>query len=488
MAASRRLWKLPPDYATALPGDGVDDCPFPDTGARQRAVRGARQPVRTGERGWHRGWHALCKTGTIVNVTVIMDQAIHPDILLRRVRLRFALGALLLAGLCAAAWGLNRSLRPSVTAADVAIATVRRGNVDNTINAAGVVIPVREEVVASPGASRVAHVHAKPGQRVDAGALLLELDDRDIRLALEALKEQLAQQDNRVVTLTQELEQKRRQIASAIELLQIDLQAARAALERNEQLRASGLVSGENLLTSQLNVRRKDIELRQQHDLLEDTRRANAGSIAAARLQQAILHKQIGQQEALLERTRVRAPFDGMLTWLVEEEGASVAPGQLVARVSETDNWRIEASVSDFHARQLGAGQAVRVEQNGEALDGTVRTILPEIQNGTLRLLVDLARPHNAHLRNKMRVDVNVVTERRAGVLVVDNGAAFNGRGPQAAFVLDADGAAARRRTLTLGASDGRVVEIAAGARAGERVIVSDTKPWRDLDAIRIIH
>ena len=460
------------------------DCPFPDTAARTRAIRGPHTACGTGKRGWH----APCNRGSIVNLTVIMDQAIHPDILLRRVRLRFATGVLLAAGLCAAAWGLNRTLRPAVAAADVAIATVRPGDVDNTINASGVVIPVREEVVASPGASRVARVHAKPGQQVAAGALLLELDDRDIRLALDALQEQLAQQDNRVATLAQELEQKRKQIASAVELLEIDLQAARATLARSEQLRASGLVSGENLLNAQLNVRRKEIELRQQHDLLGDTRRANASAIAAARLQQAILHKRIARQDGLLERTRVRAPFAGMLTWLAEDEGASVAPGQLVARVSEADNWRVEASVSDFHARQLAPGQAVRVEQNGEVLAGTVHTILPEIQNGTLRLLVDLARPRNPHLRNKMRVDVNVVTERRARVLVVDNGAAFNGRGPQAAFVLDADGAAARKRTLTLGASDGRVVEVVAGARAGERVIVSDTQALRDLDAIRITH
>jgi HlyD family secretion protein len=126
----------------------------------------------------------------------------------------------------------------------------------------------------------------------------------------------------------------------------------------------------------------------------------------------------------------------------------------------------------------------VRVEQNGEAMAGTVHTILPEIQNGTIRLLVDLAQPRNGSLRNKMRVDVNVVTERRANVLVVDSGAAFNGRGPQPVFVVD--GGVARKRTVTLGASDGHVVEVAAGARAGERVIVSDTHAFKDRDTIRI--
>ena len=95
-----------------------------------------------------------------------------------------------------------------------------------------------------------------------------------------------------------------------------------------------------------------------------------------------------------------------MLTSLVEHEGASVAAGQLVARVSELDNYRVEATLSDFHARLLTPGQAVRVEQNGEVLPGTVHTILPEIQNGTIKLLVDLAQPGSPLLRNKMRVDV----------------------------------------------------------------------------------
>jgi HlyD family secretion protein len=416
--------------------------------------------------------------------SILMDQAIGIEVLRRRQHLRLAVGTLLFAGILAAAWGINRVVRPSVSAADIVVAEVRRGNVDNTINAAGVVIPVHEEVVSSPGASRIAKVHAKPGQQVKQGELLLELDDRAIRLALEALKEQLAQQENRVVVLRLEMEQKLKQTASAIELLEIDLQATRARRERNQKLRSSGLVSGEDLLSSELNVQRNEIQLRQQRELIEDTRRATASAVAAARLQKDILQKQIAQQESLLLQTRVTAPFPGMLTSLVEEEGASVAAGQLVARISEMNNYRVEATVSDFHARMLAAGQAVRVEQNGELLAGRVHTILPEIQNGTIKLLVDLEQPHDAHLRNKMRVDVNIVTDRKAGVLVIDNGAAFNGKGRQPAFAVE--GGAARKTLLTLGASDGKVVEVVAGAHAGERFIVSDTSAFKDLDNIRI--
>jgi HlyD family secretion protein len=413
-----------------------------------------------------------------------MDQAIGIDTLRRRRHFRLAAGVLLFAGLIAAAWGINRAVRPGLSASDIVVAEVRRGNVDNTVSAAGVVIPVHEEVVSSPGASRVARVLAKPGQQVKQGELLLELDDREIRLTLESLKEQLAQQENKIVGLGLDMDQKLKQIRSAIELLEIDLQASRALRERNRKLRESGLVSGQDLLSSELNVQRNEVQLRQQRELSEDTRRVTASGIAAAKLQAEILQKQIAREEGLLQQTRVAAPFSGMLTSLVEEEGASVAAGQLVARVSELSNYRVEATLSDFHARLLAAGQPVRVEQNGEVLPGRVHTILPEIQNGTIKLLVDLDQPHNPQLRNKMRVDVNVVTARLANVLVIDSGAAFNGKGRQPVFAVR--GGTARKALLTLGASDGKVVEVVDGAQPGDRFIVSDTSNFRDLDNIRI--
>jgi len=413
-----------------------------------------------------------------------MDQALDPAFLLRRKRLHMLAGVLLLAALAGAGWGLNRALRPSVDAADIVVSTVRRGDVANTVNAAGIVIPVHEEVVASPAASRVAKVHAKPGQQVNKGDLLLELDDREIRLALEALQEQLAQQENRIKTLAVELDQKHKALTSSIELLELDLLSARARHERNQKLRQSGLVSGEDLLGAELNLKRTEIQLRQTKEQIVDARRATAGSVDAANLQKAILKKQIAQQERMLAQARVSAPFPGMLTWLVQEEGASVGAGQLLARVSEMNNYRVEATLSDFHARLLAPGQEVRVEQNGEQLAGRVHTILPEIQNGTVKLLVDLAQPHNRLLRNKMRVDVNIVTAQKNGVLVLDAGAAFNGSGQQAAFAIR-DGMA-RKTSLQLGGSDGKLVEVMGGARLGERFIVSDTKAFAQQDSIRI--
>ncbi|MES2325497.1 MAG: HlyD family efflux transporter periplasmic adaptor subunit [Pseudomonadota bacterium] len=413
-----------------------------------------------------------------------MDTEISPLTQQRRRRVTYAVAAAILAALCASAWGINRVLRPSVAAADIRVVEVRRGDVANAINASGVVVPVHEELVSSPIQSRVAKLHAKLGATVTAGQLLLELDDHTIRLAQDSLKEQLAQQENRIAGLALELEQKRKQLVSSIELLELDLQSARVKRERYATLRKAGGVSGEDMLTAELNVTRIEIQLRQQRELIEDSKRATGTGIEGARLQKSILQKQLAQQQDLLSRSQVRAPFDGMLTMIIAEEGASVAMGQLVARVSEPRNYQVEASLSDFHANMLGAGQAVTIEQGQERLTGKVHTVLPEIQNGTIKLLVALDKPNHPALRNKMRVDVNIVTDRKTGVLVADAGPAFNGKGRQQIYVVK-DGVA-RKTTLEVGAGDGKAVEIIAGARLGERLIVSDNSTYKEHDSIRV--
>ncbi len=413
-----------------------------------------------------------------------MDQVLDPRIMQRRRRRTALATAAVLATVCAAAWGINRAVSPSVTAASVVIAEVRSGSIANTISASGVVIPVHEELVSSPVQTRVAKVHARLGQQVAANELLAELDNRSILLAIEGIKEQLAQQENRILALTLEMEQKRKQLVSAIELLELDLQATRVKLGRYQTLRKAGGVSAEDLLTAELNVKRTEIQLRQQHEQIDDSKRVTSSGVEGARLQKSILQKQLQQQQELLAQTQVRAPFAGMLTWLLADEGASLATGQLVAKVSELSNYKVEASLSDFHARALSAGQTVWVEQGNVRLDGDIQTILPEIQNGTIKLLVTLKQPSHPMLRNKLRVEVNIVTEQKKNALLANNGPAFNGRGPQQVFVVR-DGVA-RKTLLNLGVSDGKSVEVLSGARAGDRLIISDISRYKDRDSIRV--
>ena len=99
-------------------------------------------------------------------------------------------------------------------------------------------------------------------------------------------------------------------------------------------------------------------------------------------------------------------------------------------------------------------------------------------------MLVTLDQPNHPLLRNRLRVDASIITEQKADTLVAENGPAFNGRGRQDVFVVS-DGVA-RKRQLDIGLGDGKAVEILSGAKAGDRLIVSDVSRYKHLDSIRV--
>lgn len=413
-----------------------------------------------------------------------MDQPISSQTLRRRRHLGLASGVGVLAALALAAWGINRIISPGVALDDIRVAEVHRGAIANTINASGVVIPVHEEQVPSPIQTRVSVLHVKAGQEVAAGDLLLELDDQTIRLAMAGLEEQIAQQKIRVQSLTLEMQQKQKQLTSQIELLELDLESSKVKLQRYRQLGKTGAFSAADLSAAELAVKRIEIELRQNRESVVDTRRATETHIEGALLQESILKKELEQQRHLQQQTQVKAPIAGMLTWVMTDAGASVQAGQMVAKVSELRNYRVEATVSDFYARYLSPGQQVRVIYSGQTLIGEVQTILPEIQDGTVSLLVTLAEPNHALLRNRLRVDTNIITDQNEDALVVDNGPAINGKGRQELYVIR-DGVA-EKRMIEVGLGDGQAVEILSGAKAGDRLIVSDVSNYKHLKSFRV--
>ena len=254
-----------------------------------------------------------------------MDKAVTPETIKLRARKKVAGIIAAIALQLGVSWVVNRSVSASVGIGELRVSEVRMGAIDNTINAAGVVVPVREEQLSSPNQSRVSKVIAKAGQTVAAGQLQMVLDDHTVRLAIDNLSEQIAQQALRVQVLNSEMGSALKKITSDAELLELDLQNNKVKLERSQKLGAIGIASAADLQAAELAVKRNEVQLRQHREALVDARVTTQGNVEAARLQKSIFQKQLESQQRLLDQTQVKTPFAGLLTWLLADEGASVS-------------------------------------------------------------------------------------------------------------------------------------------------------------------
>jgi HlyD family secretion protein len=413
-----------------------------------------------------------------------MDRELDTGFLRRRAVRR----GLVIAGLAVAAvalfFGLPRWLRPSVDRATLRTGAVDRGPVEGIIEASGTVAPAFEKVLSSPVEARVVRVLKRPGERVEPGEEILELDVSSSRLELDRLTDLLTRKESEAEELRLDLESELADLSGRIERGRLDAEILRYRLEQNRKLYDDGLLAEEALRLAEVEAEKADIELAQLEAARERAGRVHAAHLQGVDIDLRILAGQRAAARRELELADTRSDRAGVVTWVVPEEGATVRRGEVVARIADLDSFRVEATVSDVHASRLAAGLPVRVVLGELRLDGRLASVDPTIENGVVRFAADLDQPSHPDLRNNLRVDVLVVTGRRADTLRLPRGSFAETGGRATLFVVRGDHAV--RRPVELGLSGYRHLEVTGGLAEGETVILSDMSDFLHLDRVEI--
>lgn len=98
-----------------------------------------------------------------------MDKAIAVEITTKRKRKRNIIIVIVLLILGAGIFSVRALIQPSITKAEFTSAVVSTGNIENTINASGEVLPEFEEVLTSPINAAVREVLMDAGMKIKAG-------------------------------------------------------------------------------------------------------------------------------------------------------------------------------------------------------------------------------------------------------------------------------------------------------------------------------
>jgi HlyD family secretion protein len=374
-------------------------------------------------------------------------------------------------------------IRPSVSRARIRTARVTTGPVDAVIMASGTVTPEVERVLSSPLDARVLRLLQRPGTHLKQGDPVVELDVSESVLALDKLLKDQKIKDNQQAQARLVLEKSLVDLDGRIEVKSLELQSAQARFEDESQLFKDGLLSREALRRTELSVKQTSIELAQLRDERKNVERTTTVQLEGLALERGSLDKETAQARRLLDLSTTKSDRDGVLTWVISQEGALVRRGDVIARIADLTSFRVDASVSDVHVGRLRPGMPALVRINELDLDGTVSEVLPTVENGVLHFTVALAKPSHPGLRPSLRTDVLVVTERKGRALRVKRGP-FADNDARQAFVVRGDRAV--RVPIRLGLSGADDVELLAGGTEGDEMIISDMKDYMHLSEVKI--
>ena len=402
-----------------------------------------------------------------------MDRPIDPAVLRKRFIKRVvtislsAIAVLVLANLA-----FNR-LRPSVQRDRILTAEVERGDVRETISASGVVVPEVEYVVTSPISTTIVKILKHPGDLLAAGDSLLVLDISARRLALARIEEEIRLKENQREQIAVDFDIQMNDLDSQRESRRLRLEAAEAGYRQQKRLYDMGGVSREQINEVELSVAIARIDFEQIERAIENAKKLTANRLEGFELEMRILENEREEAVSTILQARTIIDHGGVLTWIVQDEGASIAQGEIIARIADLNSYRVEATISEIHATRLSTGlPAIVGLTDGTRLEGRIRSIQPTIESGIVSFTVALDENADMRLRSNLRASVNLVTAEKRGVLRITRGPFAQGYGISDVFVIQGD--RALRRETTFGIAGVDWLEVLDGLAEGDEVIVSD--------------
>ncbi len=320
---------------------------------------------------------------------------------------------------------------------DLQVISVQPASVPDYVEAVGTVRALQSSQLSSQIVGTIISVRAREGQRVHKGEVLLLLDDAQQQAALErsAAAVNAAQQD----------------IAAS----DADYGLAQSTLGRYQNLYEKKSVSPHEM--DEIRAREKAAAARREQ--------AQAG-IAQARAMES-------QARTGLSYTRIRAPFDGVVTAKQIDAGALAAPGVPLLTVEDTSRFRLEASVDEGDVQFVTAGSTapVAVEALGTEMQGKVVQIVPAADPASRSFVVKIELPPDPRLHSGLFGRVRFARGERKAIVVPRTAVLDRGQ-MQGVYVIGFDGQIALR-FVTLGKPSGDSVELLSGVTAGERLVAA---------------
>ncbi len=416
-----------------------------------------------------------------------MDKEISRQEINRRKSKIWIYAAISVAVLALATWYLRGALANSVKRSEIRVAVAETGDIENTLNAAGEVLPEFEQVITSPIAAILQQVYVNAGATVKVGDRILELDKTLTQMEFDKQKDELELKRNGIVKIRLDLDKSFYDIKIQDSIKAYRINSLKADLENAKRLFKAGGGTRESIEQAETNLQIAQLEKRQLENDIRSRQAVMRTSIRETEITAAIQEKGLQEMAHKLKQSDITASRAGVITFVNTNLGARVGEGEIIARIADLGSFKILGSISDNYADQLQAGLPVIVRIGDNSVRGMLLSVRPAVTNNVVNFDVSLQDTEAYKLlRPKMRVELYVVTDARKNVVRVANGPTFRGAQVQDVFVLRPDGKSAERRTLRIGLTSFDYVEIEEGLQPGESIILTDMSTYRNATVVNI--
>lgn len=325
----------------------------------------------------------------------------------------------------------------------VTVAEVEQQAIKRRIQLTGTVTSLRVAQLSPSTSGLVSELYADVGDRVEADEVLVRLDPELARHQWESARAEVAQAESEVAD-------------------------ARRRLQEAERL-------GSRQGIAETQIRDLEAEVARDQATLEQTR-ADAA-----------------YRRAVLERHKLRAPFAGVVSRKLTEQGEWISPGEGAFELVATEKLRLDFEVAEDYLTDLRPDTDVQFRIGAlpdRSFRGEVKTVVPVTDPGARTFLLRVV-PKQSDPRLLPGMSVNATLQiptDRSGIVVPRDAVLRHPDGRTVVWTVESgdDGPVAREQVVTPGQTFDGLMEIREGLASDARVVVRGNETLQDGQRVRL--
>jgi HlyD family secretion protein len=376
----------------------------------------------------------------------------------------------------------KRSL--NVKKVEITIKTVENNFFEDFMSFQAKVVPINSMLVNIIEGGAIQEIFVENGDMVIKGQPLARLYNPNAELSYMQQETAIIEQINNLDKAKLDLRNQELNLEKDLIAIEHDYLDSKNSFELNQKLFEQEILSKNEWEKTQENYRFQKERMNMIKKSVKKEKLANQVQIGQLNQSIGFMNKSLDILRMNKKNFLITAPISGRLSSFEPLLGKTYAQNTSIGSIDDRKGYKLIADIDEFYLDKIAAQQKGAVDFENKSIEVQITKVIPEIKNGRFQVELDFVSTEKLDLKQGLSFGVKLNLSEKTKTVVLSKGS-FNEE-TSGKWIFVVNGNKAERRTIKLGRENPLYYEILGGLKAGEKVITSSYKDYKEVEVLNL--
>ncbi|OAB29560.1 HlyD family secretion protein [Flavobacterium fryxellicola] len=372
----------------------------------------------------------------------------------------------------------------NVKRAEITIKTVENNFFEDFMSFQAKAVPLHSMLVNIIEGGAVQEIFVENGDMVTKGQPLARLYNPNAELAYMQQETAIIEQINNLDKAKLDLRNQELYLEKDLIGIEHDYLDGKNLFELNQKLFDKEILSKNEWENTQENYRFQKERMNIIKKSVKKEKLANQVQIGQLNQSIGFMNKSLDILRMNKKNFLITAPISGRLSSFEPILGKTYVQNTSIGSIDDRKGYKLIADIDEFYLDKIVAQQKGAVDFENKSIEVQITKVIPEIKNGRFQVELDFVSSEKLDLKQGLSFGVKLNLSEKTKTLVLSKGS-FNEE-TSGKWIFVVNGNKAERKAIKLGRENPLYYEVLSGLKAGEKVITSSYKDYKEVEILNL--